>query len=302
MVLHWHRATSIDKVDRPLIDFFSILHRMRLSFCPLFHRPSMSIYRLFVSIIRHALFYMGLLVWLIVLIPAGIALCFVPQKWTFWGSRIYCKILVWLYQWILGISFRTTGLDDLPSGPCIIACKHQSYWETIALMTIIENPAFVLKAELMRIPLLGSVLRKLDMIPVTRHRLSSTSLLDQSHSLGSVRSTSEQFLDQAQKVTQVQKRRLIIFPEGTRSRPGKPIRYRKGVSILAQQLKLPVVPVALNSALFTPGKGLITKPGVIDIVFLPALSPTLSSEVLMEKLTSIIETQSKALLPESDTP
>jgi 1-acyl-sn-glycerol-3-phosphate acyltransferase len=250
-----------------------------------------------VSIMRHIAFYIALGFWLILFLPLGIVLPFLPQKYTFWGARMYSQAMIYLYQAFLGISWRVKGIEHVPSDPCIIASKHQSSWETFAFMIIFKNPAFVLKAELMRIPFCGGLLKKLDMVPVTRRGSSAAALATGAES---GRSAREKLIRQARKVTQVQKRSLIIFPEGTRSRPGQPTQYRHGVSVLAHQLQLPVIPVALNSGLFVPRNGFLTTPGVIDIVFLPPLSPALASEILMDQLTAAIETASHALLEPSD--
>ena len=309
--------------------------------------------------VRHAAFYLAMALWTILFAPLILVVLVLPQRCAFFMGTLFCRGLVCFMAWFLGLRHRISGQEHLPQGPFILASKHQSIWETLVFVTILPNPAFVLKAELMAIPLVGGLLRKMDMIPVSRGRdkkriapassgatasqasvapskgpssapasalslppITASSLvakedprvciptdtsslassttpaptpLTPGSSSRSPSPASAVFLQSAHKAVHDQHRSIIIFPEGTRTHPGAPTRYRQGVVILAKHLQRPVVPVALNSGLFWP-KGFFKKPGTIDVVFLPPLCPTLPSEILLERLKDHIETASGALL------
>ncbi|MGL5784299.1 MAG: lysophospholipid acyltransferase family protein [Alphaproteobacteria bacterium] len=180
-------------------------------------------------------------------------------------------------QLILGISYKVQGLEHIPHHEkgIIIACKHQSVWETIVFSALFEDPAIVLKNSLMHVPFVGLLLKKLEMIPVVRsgrQSLKAFSLMFQ----------------KAEKAI-AQKRPIIIFPEGTRTLPGAPSTYHPGVYSLYHRLQIPVVPAGLNSGFFWERRKFCKKPGTIFLIFAPPILPGLKRVDFMKQLQQRIE-------------
>ena len=185
---------------------------------------------------------------------------------------------------LVGLSYQVKGVehlrDTLKQGPCLVACKHQSAWETIALATFFESFTFVLKKELGNVPLFGLYLKKTQMIFIDRQ---------------AGRQSIKDLLTQARHAIQ-NKRSVLIFPEGTRTLPDEPSTYQSGIGLLYRDLNVPVLPVALNSGLFWRRRSWIKKPGKIIIEFLPPIAPGLSRENFMRRLQQDIESACEKLL------
>jgi 1-acyl-sn-glycerol-3-phosphate acyltransferase len=191
---------------------------------------------------------------------------------------------LFLLKHVVGIDHRVVGAENLPSTPAIYAVKHQSTWETMFLSRYLDYPAFVLKKELLSIPLFGWFMRKTGMIAVDRKAGASA-----------LRGMARQAA-----ATLESGRSILIFPEGTRVAPGETRSYQPGVAALYTQLKVPVVPVALNSGLFWGRHAFIKRPGTIVVEILPPIPPGLDRKILMRDLENRIETASNALARVSD--
>lgn len=202
-----------------------------------------------------------------------------PRRGIYAAARIWIDVTLWLLKHLVGLDHRVIGTENLPAGPAIFAAKHQSAWETLFLSRYLNFPAFVLKRELLSIPLFGWYLKKAGMIAVDR--AAGASALRQL-----ARQSNEVFS---------QHRPLLIFPEGTRVPPGQTRPYQPGVAGLYGQLKVPVVPIALNSGLFWGRRAFVKKPGTITVQILPAIQPGFDRKALMRDLESRIETAAGAL-------
>lgn len=187
-----------------------------------------------------------------------------------------------LLRVICGTRARVTGLENVPPGPLLIAAKHQSAWETFALLPLFEDPAFILKQELMRIPVFGWFAARARMIPV-----------DRSGGRAALKEMTE-----VARAEIAAGRQILIFPEGTRRPPGAPPAYKIGVSSLYAQLGVPCLPVALNSGLYWPRRAIIRRPGTIRVHILPPIPPGLSRDAFMARLEGDIEGASAELLTE----
>lgn len=197
-------------------------------------------------------------------------------------AKTWVRGLLGLASVFLGIRYRIEGRQHLPTqGPYLIACKHQSPWETLVFHTLIDNPAFFLKDTLLSVPLLGWYLRKLQMIPVARHKKSPQAR--------------ERLQNAIESALHCQ-RPLVIFPEGTRTLPGQTLPYRSGVYNFYQQYHLPVIPAALNSGYFWRKHCFLKIPGTITLQFADPIPPGLPRATFMTQLTHTIETASTALL------
>jgi 1-acyl-sn-glycerol-3-phosphate acyltransferase len=195
------------------------------------------------------------------------------------AGGIWIDGTLWLLKHVVGIDHRIAGAENLPAMPAVYAAKHQSAWETLFLSRYLKFPAFVLKRELLSIPLFGWFLKKAGMIAVDRKAGASA-----------LRSMARQATE-----TLESGRSILIFPEGTRVAPGQTKTYQPGVAALYTHQKVPVVPVALNSGLFWGRRAFIKKPGTIVVEFLPPIPPGLDRKAFIRDLESRIEGAAAAL-------
>jgi len=165
---------------------------------------------------------------------------------TNWG-----KVNLWLQRVICGLDYRIEGLENLPTGACIIMSKHQSTWETIGLRGIFKpQQSWVLKQELMRLPIFGWALKFTKSIPIDRSA-GRRAVLDVVK-LGAERLAMGRY--------------VVIFPEGTRTAPGERRKYGMGGGVLAQRSGAPVVPIAHNAGVFWRRRGVKKYPGTIEVI------------------------------------
>jgi 1-acyl-sn-glycerol-3-phosphate acyltransferase len=202
-----------------------------------------------------------------------------PRRWSRIAGGVWIRADLWLLRNLIGLCHQVTGAENLPDGPAIFASKHQSAWETLFFSIYLNYPAFVLKRELLSIPLFGWYLRKVGMIAVDRSAGASALR-------NMARQSSEAFAEG---------RSILIFPEGTRVAPGQSRPYHPGVAALYTQLKVPVVPVALNSGLFWGRRAFVKRPGTVTVQFLPPIPPGLDRKAFMRELETRIETAATAL-------
>lgn len=191
--------------------------------------------------------------------------------------------VLWLLKICCGIRHEIRGAQHISDTPVIYASKHQSAWETVAFLTLLKHPAYVLKRELLRIPLWGWYLWRMKMIAIDR-AAGASSL--------------KKMVKQA-KAAVADGRPIVIFPEGTRTRPGSTARYHPGTAALYGFLRLPVVPVALNSGLYWGKNSFLKRPGKIVVEFLPPIPAGLPNEEFSARLQQTIETASQRLLEDA---
>lgn len=214
-------------------------------------------------------------------------LAFIPalllhRRWIVFGQRLWSNGIIFMLRTICGLRLEIRGREYIPAGAGIIAAKHQSAFETTVFHTITDDPAIILKKELLRIPVYGWYCRKTKMIAVDRkgHAAALKSMLSQA----------EQAI--------ADNRPIIIFPEGTRSPLDKDLPYQPGIAALYSKLNQPVTPVALNTGLFWPRKSFFCRSGVMVIEFLPPIEPGLDRRRFMDELKERIETKTRELVAE----
>ena len=171
------------------------------------------------------------------------------------------------------------GLEHRPSGPALIAAKHQSMLDTVAPWRFLSDPCFVLKQELLRLPVYGWYARKADMVAVDREAHAKAL---------------RQLVTDA-RAQLAQGRQVIIFPEGTRQLPGAAPDYKPGVAALYRDLVIPVVPMATNSGVHWPAHGQGYTPGQVVFEFLEPIPAGLKRGEFMRALEDRIETASGRL-------
>lgn len=168
-----------------------------------------------------------------------------------WLSHAWGNTNLWLMRVICGLKYRIKGAENLPQHAAIVMSKHQSSWETISLKGLLsKEQSWVLKRELMRIPIFGWALASIPTIAINR---------------GAGREALKQIIQQGKKVLD-DGRIVVIFPEGTRTPPGNKGRYGIGGAMLAEKSGYPVVPIAHNAGVFWRRRGLKKYPGTIDVV------------------------------------
>jgi 1-acyl-sn-glycerol-3-phosphate acyltransferase len=230
------------------------------------------------SLLFNALFYINMIVRMIVALPTVM----LPHAFLLGILRGYARSSLWLLRAICGVKVEWRGREKLPPGACLVACKHQSLWETFALFALLPDPAYILKRELMWIPLFGWLARKAGMIPVDRR----------AHANALARMTA------ATRKEIARSRQIVIFPEGTRRPPGAKPRYLPGVAFLYAETGLPCVPMALNSGLFWPRRSLRRHPGTVLLEVLDPIPPGLDRREFMARLQDVLERASARLVAE----
>lgn len=237
------------------------------------------------SILFNLAFYVNLVVWALVCLPTMIC----PRRWLVFVIHGWARSSVWLLRVIAGIAVEVRGVASNHDGPLLIAAKHQSLFETFALLPFFSDPAFIMKRELNWIPFFGWWTLKMRMIPIDRRKGARALKAMAAYARAEV----------------ARNRQILIFPEGTRRAPGDEPDYKSGVATLYKELGVPCLPVALNSGLFWPRRKWQRYPGTIVIEFLEPIPPGLPRRAFLARLQADIETASDRLLAEaaaSDTP
>jgi 1-acyl-sn-glycerol-3-phosphate acyltransferase len=238
------------------------------------------------SIARSLLFNVLFFVTTTLFVVIGSPFLFLPRSWAMAALRVHSRFELWLLRTIVGTKIEVRGEEKIPNGPCLVAAKHQSAWETFALIPIFRDPALLMKRELFWIPFHGWFSYKFQMIPVDRDKGPSAL---------------RRMLREAKKRIE-DRREIIIFPEGTRRAPGAAPDYKTGIVLLYDALQVPCVPVALNSGLFWPRRSVIRRPGTIIVEILDPIPPGLPKAEFLHRLKTAIEAASNRLLVEGGAP
>ena len=189
------------------------------------------------------------------------------------GLRLLCNIHV-----------EIRGLEHIPSGrPALIACKHQSMWDTIIFLSLLPKPVYVLKQELGLIPFFGWYIIATGMVRVDRE--------------GHASALKKMIADSKRCIADG--KTLVIFPEGTRAPVGEKLEYKPGIAAMYHQLGVGCTPAALNSGLFWPRRKFLRPPGTIVLEFLPPIAPGLNRRDFMATLEERIEAATARLLAEA---
>jgi 1-acyl-sn-glycerol-3-phosphate acyltransferase len=231
------------------------------------------------SVVFNLLFYLNLLAHVVAAIPTYV----LPRRAFMVIARSWGRTTNWLLGAITNTKVEYRGVDKIRSGPLLVASKHQSVWETAALLPLFDDPAYIFKRELMWIPILGWYAWKTDMIPIDRNARGGALA-------GMVARVRAEF---------ARGRQIIIFPEGTRTVPGAPPAYKQGVARLYEAANVPCLPIALNSGLFWPRRKFTRYPGTIRLEVLDPIQPGLDPETFAARLERDIETATNRLIAEA---
>lgn len=231
------------------------------------------------SIIFNIIFYVNLALFLI--LGSWLFLC--PRIWAIRALQAWASTSLWLLKLICNIKIEVRGRENIFVGPCFVAGKHQSAWETFALLPLFDDPCMVLKRELTFIPLFGWFALKFKMIAVER----------------SAGSSALRKLVARGKEEIARGRAIIIMPEGTRRGVDDPPDYKPGAAALYNALNVPCVPFGLNSGVFWPRRKFMRNPGTIVVEFLPAIPTGLPRKEFQKRLETAIETSTTRLISEA---
>ncbi len=211
-------------------------------------------------------FYTGTVFVCLIFLPALI----LPKKIDLIGGKIlghWIKICLFLF---LSVKIKIKGIENIPKeSPFFIASLHQSLFETFFLQAVFKSPVFILKKELLKIPIFGWHLKKIGSISIDRAKVSRDNL---------------GFYDKIISETSSSKRPVLIFPQATRTNINDKIPFKKGVSKIYEKLKFKCVPVALNSGDVWPKSGNLNPNKVITISILNSIPVGLNVEEFQKKI------------------
>jgi len=227
------------------------------------------------SLVFNILLYAGLILIFILAMPT----LFLPSKFTLFFGRISAKYMIFTMKIILNTKVYFHGLENLRKVESFfVASAHQSMFETFALQIHLDGPIFILKKELLRIPLFGRYLKKIGAIEIVRETTTKENL---------------DFFDKIKNKINNENRPLLIFPQGTRVKPYEQVPFKKGVGRIYDKLNLPCIPVALDSGKVWPKNSFMKYPGNINVSFLEPIMPGKNKEVFVKEIENKIYSEIK---------
>jgi 1-acyl-sn-glycerol-3-phosphate acyltransferase len=229
--------------------------------------------------LRSALFSVLALSWTVALSLLYLPLLLAPRQVMQRAAALWCRGLLDLVGVCCGLRWRAIGRENLPAGAVVIASKHQSAWDTLIFYVLLDDPVFVLKRELLQVPFVGWYMRKAGSIAVDR----ATGFRAIKRMLPEV----DRALAEGAQV--------IVFPEGTRTRPGQHRPYHPGIAAIYARADAPVVPVSLNSGLFWSRRRFLKVPGVITLEILTPMPHGMPRTEFMDELERRIEAATERL-------
>ena len=196
------------------------------------------------------------------------------------GAKAYSRYVFWLSRWMLGLRVEVRG--PIPNGEVIVAAKHQSFLDIMMIFTALPTAKFIMKREILWTPVIGLYARRLGCVPVSRGKRGAAITkmvrdVEAGHALPG---------------------QLIIYSQGTRLAPGVKAPYKVGTAVLYNQLQQECVPVATNAGVFWPRTGVLRKPGLAVVEFLPTIPTGLEKDAFMSVLEEVVETKSNELMVE----
>ncbi len=222
------------------------------------------------SLIFNLLFYFSIVLVFFLALPTLI----LPNKATLICGKILAFIIIFLIRFILGCKVVFSGLENLKKNEkFFVASAHQSLLETFILQAPLHFPVFVLKKELLKIPVFGWYLKKIDSIDIVRDTTTKENL---------------NFFDKIKNQLNKSKRPLLIFPQGTRVNFGEKAPFKKGAGRIYEALNLPCVPVALNTGKLWPKNSFLKYPTDIHISFLEPIKPGMQKNEFVKDLETKI--------------
>ena len=225
---------------------------------------------LFRSLLFNFFLYTGIIVVFLIALPA----LFLPTKITLLFGKLLGHYVVFVVEIFLNTKVEFKGIENIPkTEKYFIASAHQSMFETFALQSVLDYPVFILKKELLKIPLFGLYLKKIKSIEIVRDTTTKDNL---------------NFFDKVAEIVKNENRPLLIFPQGTRIKTGERVPFKKGAGRIYEALNILCIPIALNSGKVWPKTGIIKYPGKITVSFLEPIKPGLSRDEFIKNLENKI--------------
>ena len=226
------------------------------------------------SLLRSLLFNLFLYIGIIVIFLIALPALFLPTKITLLFGKFLGHYVVFVVKIFLNTKVEFRGIENIPkTEKYFVASAHQSMFETFALQSVLDYPVFILKKELLKIPLFGLYLKKIKSIEIVRDTTTKDNL---------------NFFGKVATIIKNEKRPLLIFPQGTRVKVDDKVPFKKGVGRIYEALNIACVPVALNSGKVWPKYGIIKHPGKITVSFLKPIEPGLSKDNFIKNLETKI--------------
>ena len=224
----------------------------------------------FRSLLFNIFLYAGIVIVFIIALPA----LFLPAKITLLFGKFLGHYVVLIVRIFLNTKVEFKGVENIPkTEKYFVASAHQSMFETFALQSVLDYPVFILKKELLKIPLFGQYLKKIKSIEIVRDTTTKDNL---------------NFFDKVASIIKNEKRPLLIFPQGTRVKVDEIVPFKKGVGRIYEALNISCVPIALNSGKVWPKQGIVKHPGKITVSFLKPIRPGLSRDEFIKNLETKI--------------
>jgi len=222
------------------------------------------------SLLFNFFLYAGITIVFLIALPA----IFLPTKITLLFGKFLGHYVVFIVRIFLNTKVEFKGIENIPkTEKYFIACAHQSMFETFALQSVLDYPVFILKKELLKIPLFGLYLKKIKSIEIVRDTTTKDNL---------------NFFEKVATIIKKEKRPLLIFPQGTRVKVDDKVPFKKGVGRIYEALNISCVPVALNSGKVWPKHGIIKYPGKITVSFLKPIETGLDRDNFIKNLETKI--------------
>jgi len=225
---------------------------------------------LFRSLLFNFFLYAGIVSVFLIALPT----LFLPPKFTLLFGKFLGHYVVFIVRIFLDTEVEFKGVINIPkTEKYFVASAHQSMFETFALQSVLNYPVFILKKELLKIPLFGLYLKKIKSIEIVRDTTTKDNL---------------SFFDKVATIIKNENRPLLIFPQGTRIKVDERVPFKKGVGKIYEVLNISCVPVALNSGKVWPKHGIIKYPGKITVSFLKPIEPGLNRDEFIKNLETKI--------------
>ncbi len=222
------------------------------------------------SLLFNFFLYVGIIFVFVIAIPA----LFLPTKITLLFGKFLGHYVVFIVKIFLNTKVEFKGIENIPKNEkYFVASAHQSMFETFALQSVLDYPVFILKKELLKIPLFGQYLKKIKSIEIVRDTTTKDNI---------------NFFDKVANIIKNEKRPLLIFPQGTRIKVDERVPFKKGVGRIYEALNISCVPIALNSGKVWPKHGIIKNSGKITVSFLEPIKPGLSRDDFIKNLETKI--------------
>ena len=222
------------------------------------------------SLLFNFFLYAGITVVFLIALPS----LFLPTKIALLFGKFLGHYVVFIVKIFLNTNVEFKGIENIPkTEKYFVASAHQSMFETFALQSVLDYPVFILKKELLKIPLFGQYLKKIKSIEIVRDTTTKDNI---------------NFFDKVANIIKNEKRPLLIFPQGTRIKVDERVPFKKGVGRIYEALNISCVPIALNSGKVWPKHGIIKNPGKITVSFLEPIKPGLSRDDFIKNLETKI--------------